>query len=139
MRKILMLTAVAATMVVPSIAAAVHGSPYTATGLAVGVDGGVYAAEVSWTGWWTQSFVVTLRDTVTNVAVVDHHTFRGSETWQGPVYYGTEFFMYHGVSLDASVDFDLRGWQFIQIATGNLWMGYIGSYQGYTLELVVPY
>lgn len=131
--------ALGALLLAPSLASAVHGSPYTATGIAVGPDGSVLDAEVRWTGWATQSFVVTLVDATGNV-IVDHDTFPGLETWQGPVYYNTEFFQYHGwanPAVGGSAHFDIRGYQIIQINTGQLWMWYIGNYEDYTLELVV--
>lgn len=125
-------------MIAPS-ALAVHGSPYTATGTAIGPDGGVLAAEVSWTGWASRSYVVTLTD-ATGAVVVDHHTFTGSETWNGPVYYGTEFFWYNGIDTTTNGQFfHLQGIQIIHISTGTLWMYYVGDYGDYTLQLIVPY
>ncbi|HEV8361786.1 MAG TPA: hypothetical protein VGR28_15155 [Candidatus Thermoplasmatota archaeon] len=133
MRKTLMLAAVAAVLVVPSIATAVHGSPYTAKGIAVDpLTGAVLEAEVSWTGWWTQTFIVKLNG-VTNL----QSEFRGLESWSGPIYYNTEFFSYHGWSADPAVHFDITGFQIIHIPSGTLTMAYRGTYENYNLVLVV--
>ncbi|HEV8361785.1 MAG TPA: hypothetical protein VGR28_15150 [Candidatus Thermoplasmatota archaeon] len=136
MRKILLTLALAGLLTLPAVASAVHGSPYVAKGIAVDAGGNYYLAQVEWTGWWTQSFKVTITDTNAEV-VVDAATFRGYESWTGPVYLNTEFFAYHGWSADPAVDFDIIGYQIIQINTGLLTMWYTGHYFGYQLSLFV--
>lgn len=156
MRLPLLVLAISALMLVPSTALAVHGSPYVARGVATlcdqttpfgpfavpnptSCDSRVLFAEVRWTGWWPGEFVVTITDMDTNV-IVNKDTFRGYESWAGPIYFNTEFFTYHGWADSAfggSSHFDITGIQFIQINTGVLTMAYTGHYEDYKLTLFV--
>jgi hypothetical protein len=132
--RILALGLVAGLLLVPS-AVAVHGAPYVARGTAT-LGNQVFLAEVEWTGYWTRTFEVTLTDPLTN-AVVEQKVFRGMESWNGPVAFGTEFFQYRGWSTDPSVDFEVSGVQIIFIYAGYTTMLYQGNYHGYELLLYV--
>jgi hypothetical protein len=116
---------------------AVHGSPYVAKGLAVrGTE--VYDATVEWTGWWTRSYVVTLTNTVTGDVAVDQHRFLGQEILLGGACCGGELFIYRGLSIDPTVDFEIGGIQHIFFQQGYpQHMLYTGTYYDYVLTLYV--
>jgi len=136
MRLQIAMVLLAATLTIAPSAMAVHGSPYTAKGLAIDAEGDVHTAIVEWTGWWTRTFKVTITDMTTNQVEVSAE-FRGYETWNGPVAFNTEFFAYHGWSLDPAHSFDITGYQIIQIQTAFVTMGYTGYYGDYELVLFV--
>jgi hypothetical protein len=141
-KTILAALALGSLMIVPGFAGAVHGSPYTANGIAIGPDGVMYNFRVHWTGYWNTngeplySYVITLSDT--NGVVISQETFPGVETWQGPVVSNIEFFVYHGwAQPGGSAHFDIQGLQVINISTGLLTMEYVGNWYNYQLELIV--
>lgn len=141
MRTHLLLAIATLAMTAPS-ALAVHGSPYTAYGVAT-LNGNVYDAVVEWTGYWnptgpSNSFIVTISVPNTGEVLVNNHLFPG--TWQSPCfcYGGTEFFFpYHAWDTANDVNFDIKGLQTLQINTGNQFMVYVGNYNAYELVLVV--
>ena len=53
MKKTIAMLALGALLVLPAFAGAVHGSPYTANGIAIAPDGSVLNARVHWTGFGT--------------------------------------------------------------------------------------
>jgi hypothetical protein len=136
MRALLTLAVVGMSLmtVAPGVLA-VHGSPYTAYGIAVR-DNMVFDATVHWTGWWTRSYVVTITE-LTGTDVVGPVGFPGYEQLQGGAYYWGEFFWYHGYSLDPTHDFDITGIQTINFNTGAQHMLYTGNYGPYELVLIV--
>jgi hypothetical protein len=143
-RSHLFVTALLAMMIVPAFAGAVHGSAYTAHGLAT-LNGATYDAVVRWTGYWSpigepaNSYVVTISDASTGDVVDYSGAFPG--TWQAQCwcYAGsTEFFFpYHGWSSTQAVSFDLKGLQTINVPTASQFMLYVGNYEEYALVLIV--
>ncbi|HEV8361788.1 MAG TPA: hypothetical protein VGR28_15165 [Candidatus Thermoplasmatota archaeon] len=143
MRTILLATTLLAMITLAPMAAAVHGSAYTAHGLATR-NGATYDAIVKWTGYWNleglppQSYLVQLSDTSTGDLVADSGAFPGQWASNCWCYSGTEFFFpYHGWANAGSELFDIRGLQTIQINTGNQFMVYVGNYLDYNLVLLV--
>jgi hypothetical protein len=132
-------------LLIPGFAGAVHGSPYTANGIAFAPDGSIYNVRVQWTGYWSpdpslpySSFIVTL--TTLTGAPVSSDVFPGQEWWNGPIVANNEIFGYHGwaqVQAGGSPHFDITGTQIINISTGLLYMEYVGNWYDYRLELIV--
>jgi hypothetical protein len=136
MKRFLLAAAALAMLTVP-VASAFHGSPYVAHGVAVNLAGEAHLVDVSWNGWWQQTYTVRLYD-VPGVWIVDH-TFLGAEAniGGGPIASVWEIFLYHGFSIDPSVSFDIRGFQQILLVPQAQQMVYGGNYQDWTLALVV--
>jgi hypothetical protein len=125
-----------ALLTIAPTAMAVHGSPYTAYGIAMlGTE--VFDITVQWTGWWTRQYVVTITDQVTGGQLV-YDPFAGYETWPwGRVYGNTEILLYHGYSAQNAAHFDIKGYQTINLQTGVQNMLYVGNYDSYTIMLIV--
>jgi hypothetical protein len=139
--KLLGAVALVAMTLVPSVLA-VHGEPYDAYGTAVGANGSVLLARVSWSGWWDQTFTVTLKDPATS-AVVTNEVFRGVYQISGGWGYGGwEFLPYQAWAQDGQSHFYITGGQAQAVTNGGpnkAVMLYVGNYWDYQLQLVVPY
>jgi hypothetical protein len=117
-------------------AMAFHGSAYTSRGTAV-VGNTVYLAEVSWNGYFSNSFHVKIVDAA-GLGTIEDRTFYGAESFPGGFpCLGCEALLYHGWSLDPAVSFDISGWVVNHLYLGIATMFYTGHYQQYSLTLVV--
>ncbi|MCA1814396.1 MAG: hypothetical protein LC624_10675, partial [Halobacteriales archaeon] len=122
-------------------AVAFHGAPYHAHGIAT-KGNAVYLADVTWTGWAIQSFVVDLKDPLGNV--LSHEAMPGYEILLGggPRTCQWEIFLYTGVDTATNGNvFKVTGIQ-QEIGPTNCvvlaqHMVYEGTYRGYTLALLV--
>jgi hypothetical protein len=124
-------------MLVPATAMAFHGSAYDAHGTAVGTNGRVYLADVSWS-WGT--YTVKFRDTLNPTLFVVNDAFAGYESniGGGPIPSTWEIFLYHGRDLATNGDaFEVIGFQQILLLPQLQQMVYVGHYHEYQLQLVV--
>ncbi|MCA1812626.1 MAG: hypothetical protein LC624_01590 [Halobacteriales archaeon] len=154
MRLGILAAGLALLMVAPAVVA-VHGEAYDAYGTAT-IGNSVWLAAVHWSGYngcWGGSgpcnmFNVIIKDLSGNL--VSTESFPGCWTANGPVFYSTELLAYHAwaaastgsCSPGDAAHFDITGFQWQEVTNGGqnkALMYYTGTYNAYSLQLVVPY